>query len=246
MTCRSLRSPQRHPVMRGHSRDSARPVWTSVSIVAISLATSCRPEGSTVPKSIGAPPTGMVLVPAGRFQPGGEMSQNPFITVTSLFIDETEVTVSAYAACVQAGRCDALSVNAVPGQGSQLVASAECNYGARGRENHPMNCVDWNQANAYCRARGKRLPTNDEWEWWPEARQSPSTCRSRVRGDRPGSRRRALFSLAGRARSDGQERALWEVTRPVILRSGPGTCPATCPSGRPPINRVRARRIALR
>jgi formylglycine-generating enzyme required for sulfatase activity len=107
----------------------------------------------------------MVLVPAGRFQPGGEMSQNPFITVTSLFIDETEVTVSAYAACVQAGRCDALSVNAVPGQGSQLVASAECNYGARGRENHPMNCVDWNQANAYCRARGKRLPTNDEWEW---------------------------------------------------------------------------------
>jgi len=114
MTCRSLRSPQRHPVMRGRSRDSARPVWTSVSIVAISLATSCRPEGSTVPKSIGAPPTGMVLVPAGRFQPGGEMSQNPFLTVTSLFIDETEVTVSAYAACVQAGRCDALSVNAVP------------------------------------------------------------------------------------------------------------------------------------
>ncbi len=33
------------------------------------------------------------------------------------------------------------------------------------REGHPVNCVSFMEASAYCVSHGKRLPTGDEWEW---------------------------------------------------------------------------------
>lgn len=30
---------------------------------------------------------------------------------------------------------------------------------------HPINCVDWTQADMYCKAQSKRLRTSEEWEW---------------------------------------------------------------------------------
>lgn len=69
-------------------------------------------------------------------------------------LDQTEVTVAAYAECVAAGGC-------TPGG-----QAPDCNWGVAGREQHPINCVDWYQAEAYCLWSGARLPTRREWKWF--------------------------------------------------------------------------------
>jgi sulfatase modifying factor 1 len=71
----------------------------------------------------------------------------------TLDLELTEVTVSAYGQCVNAGECT------TPDSGGA------CNWGVAGREQHPVNCVDWFQATAYCAWSGGRLPTEFEWEF---------------------------------------------------------------------------------
>jgi formylglycine-generating enzyme required for sulfatase activity/thiol-disulfide isomerase/thioredoxin len=74
-------------------------------------------------------------------------------TLEPFALDATEVTVEAYAACVRAKRCS------LPGVGHG------CNWGRPAAARHPINCVDWSQASAFCAAVGKRLPTEREWEF---------------------------------------------------------------------------------
>ncbi len=105
-------------------------------------------------------PAGMAKLPSGELAPGKAVG--PFC------LDVTEVTVKAYAACVKSGKCTA------PGaSGNWAATSAEdkklrnqsCNGARADRQDHPVNCVDWSQADAYCKSRGKRLPTEVELEW---------------------------------------------------------------------------------
>lgn len=35
----------------------------------------------------------------------------------------------------------------------------------RSKENHPINCINWKQANEFCAWAGRRLPTEAEWEF---------------------------------------------------------------------------------
>ena len=78
--------------------------------------------------------------------PAHEVDLDPFL------IDATEVAVADYQKCVRAGRC------------SPAGRGRMCNAGILERASHPINCVAWRQAEAYCRFVGKRLPTEAEWE----------------------------------------------------------------------------------
>jgi formylglycine-generating enzyme required for sulfatase activity len=83
-------------------------------------------------------------------------------------LDATEVTVADYARCVSAGRCTP-AWTTVKWDGTSPESLKRWNYYCNGdradRADHPVNCVDWSQAQAYCAAVGKRLPTEEEWEW---------------------------------------------------------------------------------
>ena len=75
------------------------------------------------------------------------------VTIKTFRMSQSEVTVAQYRACVTAGKCTA------PGEGNK------CNWGAAGHSRHPVNCVDWQQARAFCRWAGGRLPSETEWEY---------------------------------------------------------------------------------
>ena len=66
-------------------------------------------------------------------------------------ISATEVTVAQFRTCVGAGACDA------------ATASALCNYGLTGRDDHPVNCVAYPGAEQYCTHVGGRVCTEEEW-----------------------------------------------------------------------------------
>ena len=108
----------------------------------------------------------MCLVPASQFQmgsPDGECDQwnedctnehpQHDVFLDDYFIDQTEIRAGRYAQCVAAGEC--------PLPADQMM---ECNYGQPGREEHPINCVEWPGLAAYCLWAGKRLCTEAEWE----------------------------------------------------------------------------------
>jgi formylglycine-generating enzyme required for sulfatase activity len=99
----------------------------------------------------------MVGIPAGRFQMGGasgHADERPHdVTLSGYCIDRTEVTVKAYESCVAAKVCSA----------PDRTANRYCELADRA--DHPITCVDWSQAEAYCRWAQKRLPTEAEWEY---------------------------------------------------------------------------------
>lgn len=77
------------------------------------------------------------------------------------YLDKTLVTVEQFEECVKAGVC------APPPDNGNWAAT----YNRKGNKKRPVNEVNWYTANAYCNWLGKRLPTENEWEWAARGRE---------------------------------------------------------------------------
>lgn len=113
-------------------------------------------------------PAGSVLLPSGQFEMGhasqyeSHEDHPPHTVASSAFcLDRTEVTTAAYRSCVDAGMCSHPD-RYQPIYGRESTA---CNWGRPQADMHPINCLDWTQARAFCAWSGGRLPTEAEWEY---------------------------------------------------------------------------------
>jgi formylglycine-generating enzyme required for sulfatase activity len=131
------------------------------------LAGSQASAGEAAEKAAAAPscPEGMLPVPGGTFQMGAddnfvdEIPAHP-VKVEAFCLDRTEVTVGAYLRCVKEKRCSPPGTEVTWPElaPSETTAwSNYCNAQIPGRDDHPINCVNWTQAEMYCRAYGHRL-----------------------------------------------------------------------------------------
>jgi formylglycine-generating enzyme required for sulfatase activity len=106
-------------------------------------------------KSPQAPePAGMVFIPGGRFLMGRNDRSDPEaspaheVTLSAFHLDRAPVTAALFR--------DFLKSTGRPSTSPEIVP---------GGDRAPATRVTWDEADAYCLAQGKRLPSEEEWEF---------------------------------------------------------------------------------
>lgn len=144
---------------RGNAAAAARA--RTVSLHPQPAADGPLPPGMSVPmyypqSRLGDAPNEMIRIPAGPFIMGTNdrlPDEGPQHTVTlpAYWIDKYEVTNAQYKKFIDA-------------TGRRSPDHFRNRTYPRGKADHPVTFVTWEDATAYCQWAGKRLPTDAEWE----------------------------------------------------------------------------------
>ncbi|HKE96812.1 MAG TPA: SUMF1/EgtB/PvdO family nonheme iron enzyme [Povalibacter sp.] len=127
-------------------------VPVAAAVVLCAVAAVFQANRGTPAERVGKDGAPAMLVPAGKFTMGDDESwpSHP-LYLDAFYMDRFEITTARFAKFLAAtGSINAPDVwDEVKGKDS---------------ENMPVIGVSWNDANAYCRWAGRRLPTDAEWE----------------------------------------------------------------------------------
>jgi len=130
-------------------------LWPALAVVFLMNLSGKSDKTAHPPDAVscGKAPAGMACIPGGFFIRGhdsGPANARPSekVWLQTFYMDLNEVTYAEYSECEKQGKCP----------------EAEPQYIDFNHPLQPMNGVSWYDAAAYCKAMGKHLPTEAEWE----------------------------------------------------------------------------------
>lgn len=92
------------------------------------------------------------------------------VDVAAFWLDRFEVTVAEYRSCVEAGACKQPRSSS-SGYTDPARHPLVCTWEMQDGGSLPINCVDHDDAGAYCAWVEKRVPLGFEWTWAAQGRE---------------------------------------------------------------------------